>query len=736
MKGNILKKSVCIVLMVCFVVSGTPAGAHAEEGDSKLSTVGKGVAKVGKEVIEGGLDVGKGVGKGAKAVGEGALDVAKKTKELFFDPIIVSATRLPSVKTRLSDAPANMSVVTADDIEASGARTIQEALQYSEGINIYDSVGNGVDASFNLRGFTNNEETAVIVDGVRVNETDLNAFNPNLLDVDTIEQIELVRGSSSALFGDSVFGNVLNVTTKHPSDKLSSPFGYYEFGSSCYQNFLAGVSGTVRERYFLDIPGNLKYYFSGKRRLNDGFRDNGDTRGTFFDGKLGYELEDESGEVMFYIKYTDQENRNPGELTIAELNANRQATAKPDDNRKWENLILSVNANKSFLEDHIDVSFNAYRRLNDIDFISTYRSGTQEEFFTFSTQKGLVGQVTYNETVGFLENQFVAGVDYSNAGDNYEKAVLAGASTAVDNSLDKDDTGFYFQETVTLYEKLVLLFGMRHDEVDFRFEDHNNPANNAISAFDETTFKTGFVVKPLSWVDIYGNFAEAFKAPGASEMFNTTGWGSNDPGLKPEEANSYEVGTRLRWHDIASFNINYFRIDTEEEIQSVEIAAWTYQNMNVGKTRREGIETSLKIRPLEYLDTYLTYTLTDASIRAATTNVESGEKLGQVPQNRFTAGIHLGPIAGFNVRLDGVYVGEQLTQSAETTGGTLDPIKHYYVLNSGASYTYKNVELYCKVNNLLDRKYYTRGIYGWGGTPLYVTPAPEREFLGGVRVSF
>jgi len=438
---------------------------------------------------------------------------------------------------------------------------------------------------------------------------------------------------------------------------------------------------------------------------------------------------------MMGIKYTDQENHNPGELTVPEYSQNRQQSVKPLDNRKWENFILSVDANKTFFDDHIEMSFNAYRRMNDIDFTSTYRSGTVEEFFTLSTQKGCVAQAAYNETLGDVDNQLVVGVEYSNAGDNNEKIVLTGGAGS-DNSIDKDDTGFYAQDTLTLYEKLILQFGMRHDEVDFRFEDHTNAANNATSDFDETTFKTGIVVKPTDNIDVYANFSEAFKAPGSSELFNTTGWGGNDPNLKPEEARSYEIGTRLRMNDKLSTNVSLFRIDTDEEIQSIETAPWTYVNTNIGETRRYGIETSVKLRPWEYFDTYFTHTFVDATVRKTTTYVNSGRELGLVPRNRFTAGIHAGTYKGFDFWLNGLFVGPQNSQSAETADFEMDPIERYYVFNSKLSYRYKDMEIYLKVNNLLDRKYYTRGIYNFTGSTFYVTPAPEREILGGVSIAW
>ena len=67
-------------------------------------------------------------------------------------------------------------------------------------------------------------------------------------------------------------------------------------------------------------------------------------------------------------------------------------------------------------------------------------------------------------------------------------------------------------------------------------------------------------------------------------------------------------------------------------------------------------------------------------------------------------------------------------------GGNLDPIERYYVVNGKISFMYKGAEIYCKVNNILDREYFTRGIYAGGD--FYVTPAPEREIIGGVRFAW
>jgi len=757
-----------IIFSSCYVCAETPEDSSILEkvGKGTVSTtktigqtgvdatkvVGKGVVSVGKEIGEGGVDVGKvigkgtvdvtkGVGKGVKKVSEEAVDLAKKAKELFYDPIIVSATRLPSVETRLSNLSANISVISASDIAESGADTIQEAIQYAEGVHIFDQVGNGIDSTLNIRGFTDGQETAVLLDGVRVNEADMNVFNPNLINVDTIEQIELVRGASSTLYGDSVFGGILNITTKHPSEKLFSPFGLYEIGSYRKQNFTAGASGTVQDEDFADLPGKMKYYFSGTRKLNGGYRDNGDTRGTWFDAKYGYELENESGEVMFYFKYTDQENHNPGELTFAEEENNRQQSVKPLDNRKFENLNVSVNANKTFFDDRLNVSLNTYRRLNDIDFTSTSRNGDTQNVTTLSTQKGITGQIFYNETIGSFNNQLALGVEYSNGGDSNVSTPMvnnSGFLSNLDNNLNKDDTGFFVQETLDFDGKIIGMIGLRHDEVDFRFEDKIGGTGN-VAAFDETTVKTGIVIKPVKYCDVYANFSEAFKAPGASELFDTYRLGnfaSNNTNLAPEEADNWEIGIRARYEDRASLSLSWFRIDTSNEIQIIETAPWTYATLNVGETRRYGLETSLNLRATKWLDTYFTHSFTDAKVRATTSSVESGRELGLVPESRFTAGIHVGPIHGVNLWLNGLFVGRQQSQDYQSLSFSTSPIEPYYVFNGKVSYEYKGAEIYFMVNNLFDREYYTRSIYNFAGTIMYTTPAPGREITSGIRFEF
>ena len=117
-------------------------------------------------------------------------------QELELEEIIVSDTRLPSVKKDIHTVPAKVTVITAEDIEQSGAKTVQEAIQEATGIVMYDQIGNAFQQTIDLRGFNGQPVpgTTVFVDGVRVNEPDFNTTNFDLIDLKTVERIEILSG--------------------------------------------------------------------------------------------------------------------------------------------------------------------------------------------------------------------------------------------------------------------------------------------------------------------------------------------------------------------------------------------------------------------------------------------------------------------------------------------------------------------------------------------------------------
>ncbi|WP_455378338.1 TonB-dependent receptor plug domain-containing protein, partial [Petrachloros mirabilis] len=81
--------------------------------------------------------------------------------------VVVSSTRLPDTPVDARTLPAKVTVITGDDIRKSGAKTLQEAIQWATGIVMYDLVGNAFQQTIDLRGFNGQPvpSTSVFVDG-------------------------------------------------------------------------------------------------------------------------------------------------------------------------------------------------------------------------------------------------------------------------------------------------------------------------------------------------------------------------------------------------------------------------------------------------------------------------------------------------------------------------------------------------------------------------------------------
>lgn len=132
------------------------------------------------------------------------------------DSIVVTATRFSEDVRRL---PASTSVISADDIQKSAARTLPELLQEQAGITMKDFYGNnGALTSVDLRGFgvTGPQNTLILLDGRRISDIDLSGVQWAAVPLAGIERIEILRGTGAVLYGDGASAGVINIVTRSP----------------------------------------------------------------------------------------------------------------------------------------------------------------------------------------------------------------------------------------------------------------------------------------------------------------------------------------------------------------------------------------------------------------------------------------------------------------------------------------------------------------------------------------
>ena len=171
---------------------------------------------------------------------------------------VVAPARLPALSLPLSEVPATVQVITGEELRQSGGLNLQESLTRLPGVTLNDEQGNAVQPGISLRGFQGTSVTgvpqgiSVFLDGVRLNEPTVEEINFDLIPIDDIERIELVRGPS-AVFGRNTLGGSLNITTLRGAARreIVPELAGGSFGSQQYRLHLSGTEGYI------------DYYFSG-----------------------------------------------------------------------------------------------------------------------------------------------------------------------------------------------------------------------------------------------------------------------------------------------------------------------------------------------------------------------------------------------------------------------------------------------------------------------------------------
>ena len=219
------------------------------------------------------------------------FDVELRETVIEFDPIVVLGGK---TKQRLDQANVSLSVVTSREIESRNATNIIEALETAPGINF---IGNQI----NIRGsngytFGAGNKVLLLVDDVPVYTSDTGEFNWDMLPPMDIEQIEILKGAGSTLWGSAALGGVVNVITKNPSPQGKLLFGITagKYGRPAYDEWLwtdpDRLHYTREDISYSKRFGRLGMRVSAGRFFSTGYTQVGDFRKYNLTGKVDYQF--------------------------------------------------------------------------------------------------------------------------------------------------------------------------------------------------------------------------------------------------------------------------------------------------------------------------------------------------------------------------------------------------------------------------------------------------------------
>jgi len=656
----------------------------------------------------------------------------------------VTATRLPADTRPIEEVPSHVTVLDRQAIERSGAWTLQDLLGLEAGAVLYDPVGNGIETRFDLRGFAESPATRVYLDGAPVNDTRNNELALHLVPLDALERIEIVRGSAASSAGGRSEAGVIHLLTRDA----------VEFGGSIAAS--GGSDGTSIVRGGVHgVASRLRWSVGGFDEETDGFRTNagGDVRR--LSGTLAIDLDERHG-LDLLIADSASDLGNPGALTAEEIEDDpTQAPFNQADFADRSATLVDLRYRGSLLS-ALSVRANLFARDAGADVLTTGRAAPIFGGFFLASEEDAAGgaaELAFATRGAASSNELVAGAEWldgtTDASGTFtspsDPADYSGLPPDSVNTTEARTLALYVQDTFRPTVRLTLLGSLRYDQDRLGYgEQLPDPTIDDARTFSELSLRVGAVWKAAERVSLHASYGESFLPPTVEQLFAFPLFGSN-PDLAPQDSRTYEIGLRSTLAPRLDLAVALFDIDTEDEIVFVpgEPPDFIGSNENAGRTRRRGIEASLRGRVADAVTCFVNLTLLDAEFR---NGPDEGNEIPLVPGERVAAGIDATLSHRVGVRGDVLYVGSQILGNDAANG---EPkLDAYTVLNARVRFLAWSagrgdpgaLELFVEARNLLDEEYATRGVYAFdfstGAFDTFLTPASDRRLFAGLEWRF
>jgi outer membrane receptor for ferrienterochelin and colicins len=589
---------------------------------------------------------------------------------------------------KTTEAPSSVSVVTRDDIQKFGYRTLAELLNGVRGFYVtyddsYHAIGvRGVNLPGDYGG-----RMLIMVDGHRQNDPvfDTAASGMDfLLDMDLIERVEVIRGPGSSLYGNNAFFGVINVITRKGRDvngaEIASSAGSFDaysgrmsYGNKFTNGFELLLSGTL-----YDSAGQRRLYYPEFSTSHNGVAEN-------MDGEWSRSAFASISWKAFSLDagFVDRKKTWPTAPYSTE-----DATVIFNDPHFWtidERAFANLKFQHTFENDWealARVYYDHYRY--DGQYPYDYRDPlypvTLNRDFVQSESVGVEAQVS---RTFFEKHRVTAGAevryDYQLAQENFE----SDPAVAYLNSHETASVcSFYVQDEFHVRTNLILNACVRYDHFS-TFGDTVNPRMALIyQPWEATTFKL-----------LYG---QAYRAPNAYENYYSSTSNKRNPDLGPETIRSYEVVYDQRLGQNWQGNVSLFLNDINNLIRYRKdpVDSLFYFD-NLDSVQAKGVEVEVKAHWPNGLRGSASYSYTQ------TEDAATGKRLVNSPE-------HLGKLA-LSVPLwkDKVFASAELqgmSQRDDLRGGK---VNGFWLANATLfnRELVKGLELSAGVYNLFDQRY-------------------------------
>lgn len=666
-----------------------------------------------------------------------------------------NATAGTKTDTPIMETPMSVQVIPKQVLKDQQAVRIKDALKNVSGVFwATDPMYEG----FQMRGFVSDGSTTVYRNGLRIRRAQHEVAN--------LEQLEVVKGPAAAMYGRIEPGGLINVVTKKP---LDTPYYSLEqqFGSYDLYRTTADATGPINKDRSLLYRLNLAY------QNNNLFIDKMDQERVFFAPSLSWKPSDRT-EVNLNLEYQyDTRTSYTGLPVLGNRPANVPVSrfygfGSDNETSVFDKLLIGFDWSHQFNDDwKIQHRFHYYNldyQINNSSFFNgpvnpaNNRTATRsvttrpiDVTDTYATNIDLTGKFNVLGT----QHQALAGFDYF-----WEKAESQGFAgnpapaayrTVVDifnpiygqvplataNNFNSFSTltqywyGTYFQDQITLFDKLHIMGGGRYDWAT-RSSGSSNASivtaqgNQSEVQNEKFSPRVGLVYQPWPWLALYGNYVESLGGA------NTTLSSSGKP-LDSETAQQHEVGFKTELFDKKMRTTVAFYELTKQNVATADPANPRFA-IQTGEARSRGIEMDVSGQVTDGLNLIATYAYTDTEITKDNRG-DQGHRFWNVPRNSgsFWAkyAVQEPFLRGLSFGAGAYLIGQREGNNANTW-----QMPGYVRVDALLGYAWKvghsTVTTQLNVNNLLDKTIYETSAFGG----FLAQPGAPRTFMGSIRVEF
>ena len=623
---------------------------------------------------------------------------ANELQEFSLDEYVVTAAR---TETKLVDTPANISVVTAEQIESRHYTNVAEALKDVPGANVVDS---GTGASEKCIFLNGDERVLILVDGRRVSMdmgtmTGRASYDTNMLpDVGLIERIEILKGAGSSLYGSDAVGGVINIITKKGDRSYGKvSVGVGSFGAedvNAMYSFKQGKTGVTVSagKYKQDYYKYRDY----KTDTTKKWATPSDYENEKVSLKIEQELSDDSNITVGY-DYSKFDGNSPGAMQYASSSLVEKKTENIYAKYDW----TLKGKDKGYLQYY----HNEYYYDNQ---------GWMEEK---ADGIDLQQELSLSNT-----NKMVVGTSWRKA--NVFNVMAYKDENSVDNTAIFVNDAWNFAPTWTL-------------NLGARYDNHSEVG-------DETTFSAGLNKKFGEDSHAYVNWGQVFKAPTTDDLYyDYGGWYEAGTDLKAETGDMWTIGYSANVNSKTNININYFESDIDDAIAWLtDPVTYKYRSTNVTKQKKNGMEFSVQHSLNDNVDLQASYTY--VQVKNDCNNQGELRDFNYMP-NTYRLGVnyHDGKWDS-TIWLRAASGGSTNSNPHYAYGGTLMPSgklsyldSNYLTIDVAVNYkANENLKIFAKAYNLLNEAYCEQGGVNTHTGDSYNYPAQSRRFLIGAEYSF